>query len=173
MEHTTSNDFDALHSNQLSSEHHELYATQPSYEQSEGTRDEQEPLPDVTSQGEPMQVEERYSQDSARGALPPEAQGDVNGGPLGCCLGVAVGLFLSVFVAIFSRLYTDPLVALFQHNYQLMGLLIRVVMGILAVVLAILCGYLGWKLGKRFYREYEAPPSRERKRKSKVQQQKI
>lgn len=169
MEHTPSNDFDALHSN---AEHYELHTTQSSYDQPEETRNEQESLPYVTSQGEPAQTEETPVPSSAQEELPPEAQGDVNGGPLGCCLGVAVGLFLSVFVAIFSRLYTDPLVALFQQNYQLMGLLIRVVMGILAVVLAILCGYLGWKLGKRFYREYEVPPLKERKRKPKSKHQK-
>ncbi|HEU5375579.1 MAG TPA: hypothetical protein VFV38_09085 [Ktedonobacteraceae bacterium] len=101
--------------------------------------------------------------------LPPEAQGEVNGGPLGCCLGVTVGLFLSLTLAILSRFYPDPLVALFQHNYGLMGLIIRILMGILAVVLAFFCGRLGWKLGKRFFREYEPPIVKERKRRSQPQ----
>lgn len=101
--------------------------------------------------------------------LPPEARGEVNGGPLGCCLGVTVGLFLSLTLAILSRFYPDPLVALFQHNYGLMGLIIRILMGLLAVVLAFFCGRLGWKLGKRFFREYEPPVVKERKRRSQPQ----
>lgn len=101
--------------------------------------------------------------------LPPEVQGEVNGGPLGCCLGVTVGLFLSLTLAILSRVYPDPLVALFQHNYGLMGLIIRILMGLLAVVLAFFCGRLGWKLGKRFFREYEPPVGKERKRRSQPQ----
>lgn len=95
--------------------------------------------------------------------LPPEARGEVNGGPLGCCLGTTVGLFLSLTVAIFSRLYSTQLGALFQQNYGLMGVLIRVLMVLLAIALAILCGRLGWRLGKRFYREYDPPVVKTRK----------
>jgi hypothetical protein len=86
--------------------------------------------------------------------LPPEAQGEVNGGPLGCCLGVMVGLLLSLSLAILSRLYADPLSQFFQHKYWLLGLSVRLLMGLLAFTLAIVCGVFGWKLGKRFYREY-------------------
>src|ERR1700730_10897602 len=87
--------------------------------------------------------------------LPPEAQGEANGGPLGCCLGVMVGLLLSLSLAILSRVYAEPLANLFQNNFWLLGLLVRILMGILAFALAILCGYFGWKLGKKFYREDE------------------
>src|SRR5437899_4345076 len=65
--------------------------------------------------------------------LPPEAQGEVDGGPLGCCLGTLVGLLLSLSLAIVSRLYADPLGQLFQHNYGLLGLIVRILMGVLAV----------------------------------------
>ncbi len=99
-------------------------------------------------------------------ALPPEAQGEANGGPLGCCLGIMVGLLLSLSLAILSRIYVNPLGVLFQGNYWLLGLLVRILMGILAFAFAILFGYFGWKLGKRFYREYEPPVVKERKSRS-------
>src|SRR5579884_3011004 len=44
-----------------------------------------QPQPETPRQSEPQ--------------LPPEAQGEVNGGPLGCCLGVTVGLLLSLSAA--------------------------------------------------------------------------
>src|SRR4051812_14890085 len=37
---------------------------------------------------------------TAENTLPPEAQGEANGGPLGCCLGIMVGLLLSLSLAI-------------------------------------------------------------------------
>ncbi len=51
--------------------------------------------------------------------LPPEAQGETNGGPLGCCLGTVAGLFLTLAVI----------------------LLISIVIGN--------GGYLGWATGTR------------------------
>lgn len=152
---TLPDDFDSLRSNKQSDDNNIIHSTSSPLDQA-----------DLTS------TEEANSAPSAQNMLPPEAQGEVNGGPLGCCLGTSVGLFLSITVAIFSRLYTDPLTALFQQNYGLMGTLIRILMGILAFVLAIFCGRLGWKLGKRFYREYEAPPVKERKRRPKPQHSK-
>lgn len=123
----------------------------------------------VSYQSELTADEEQGALLSTEEMLPPEARGEVNGGPLGCCLGVTVGLFLSLTVAVLSRFYSDPLSALFQQNYGLMGVLIRILMGVLAIVLAIFCGRIGWQLGKRFYREYEAPPARMSKRRLKSQ----
>lgn len=128
-------------------------------EESKATSDQ----PELTADAEPGALL------STEEMLPPEAQGEVNGGPLGCCLGITVGLFLSLSVAVLSRFYSDPLSALFQQNYGLMGVLIRILMGVLAIVLAIFCGRIGWRLGKRFYREYEAPPARRSKRRLKSQ----
>src|SRR6476646_4273662 len=54
------------------------------------------------------------SASSPAAQLPPEAQGETNGGPLGCCFGVLVGLLLSLTVAILSRLYADPLAQVFH-----------------------------------------------------------
>lgn len=143
---------------------------------SNNTEDEFEPLhPDES--GDEAQVidptlltseEEASATPSPEDMLPPEARGEANGGPLGCCLGVTVGMFLSLTVAVLSRFYGDPLSALFQHNYALLGWIVRILMGVLIVVLAIVFGRFGWKLGRRFYREYEPPPVKERKRKPKA-----
>ena len=92
--------------------------------------------------------------------LPPEAQGETNGGPLGCCLGVTVGLLLSLTIAIMSRLYADPLAQMFQGN---LSISVRIVMTIFAIVGAVICGYIGWKIGKRVYREYELSPRQQKK----------
>ncbi|SRR6266496_2475815 len=104
--------------------------------------------------------------DSPEAKLSPEAQGDVNGGPLGCCLGVIVGLLLSLAVAILSRLYADPLAQVLHGG---LSVTVRIIMFVLAIAGAIVFGYFGWKIGKRFYREYEPPVIKDstRKRKSK------
>ncbi|HEY0754664.1 MAG TPA: hypothetical protein VGD98_11925 [Ktedonobacteraceae bacterium] len=95
--------------------------------------------------------------------LPPEAQGEAHGGPLGCCLGTMVGLMLSLSLAILSRAYASELGNILQGNYGLLGLLVRTLMGIMALALAIFFGYTGWQLGKRFFREYEPPQIKKRK----------
>src|SRR5690348_4758242 len=95
-------------------------------------------------------AEDEYNSDKIQ--LPPEAQGETNGGPLGCCLGVTVGLLLSLTVAILSRLYADPLAQVFHGN---LSISVRIVMLIFAIGGAALCGYIGWKIGKHMYREYE------------------
>lgn len=97
--------------------------------------------------------------------LPPEAQGEANGGPLGCCLGVTVGLLLSLSIAIVGRLYGDTFATLF-HGY--LAIIIRVVMAVVAIGAAIVCGYFGWKIGKRFYREYESPVVKNRRQKARA-----
>jgi hypothetical protein len=107
--------------------------------------------------GEQATAEE---QDSDEIQLPPEAQGETNGGPLGCCLGVTVGLLLSLTIAILSRLYADPLAQVFHGS---LSISVRIVMVIFAIVAAVLCGYIGWKIGKRVYREYELSPRQQKK----------
>ena len=79
--------------------------------------------------------------------LPPEAQGEIHGGahggPLGCCLGLVVGVFLT------ALLMTIASVAL--GNGGFLGV---ATVPVLAVG-TILCGYFGWKIGKKLYREYD------------------
>lgn len=126
-----------------------------------------EPEPEHTSAPPPEEVGPETSASSAASellpfsplspsqpALPPEAQGEANGGPLGCCLGVTIGLFLSLSVAILSRLYADQLFNTFQ-GYT--SVLVRIVLALVAIGEAIFFGYIGWKVGKRLYREYEPP----------------
>src|SRR5712692_9462587 len=98
-------------------------------------------------------------------ALPPEAQGEVNGGPLGCCLGVAIGLMVSLPIAVIGRIYANPLVPVL-HSALLVLILLRISMAIGGIAGAIIFGYFGWKIGRRLYREYEPPviPYREPKR---------
>ena len=107
--------------------------------------------------GEQVTVDEEISGEAQ---LPPEAQGETNGGPLGCCLGVTVGLLLSLTVAILSRLYADPLAQVFHGG---LSIIVRIVMSIFAIAAAIVFGYVGWKIGKRLYREYELSPRQQRR----------
>ena len=86
--------------------------------------------------------------------LPPEARGEANGGPLGCCLGTTIGLLLSVSIALLSRFYADPL---FKALSTSLSLVVRIVMVLVAIIAMILCGYFGWHFGKKIYREYETP----------------
>lgn len=92
--------------------------------------------------------------------LPPEARGETNGGPLGCCLGVIVGLFLSLSIAVIGRLYSNSFATVFHGN---LSLIVRIVMALVAVIAAIIFGIIGWKIGKRVYKEYEMSPRQQRK----------
>src|SRR6266568_1989468 len=58
--------------------------------------------------------------------------------------------------AVIGRLYANDLLPIL-HSPLLVLILLRVAMGIAALAAAIICGYFGWKIGKRLYREYEAP----------------
>jgi hypothetical protein len=91
-----------------------------------------------------------------QGSLPPEAHDTVNGGPLGCCLGVVIGLMVSLLVAVIGRIYANPLVPIF-HSALLVLILLRIAMAIGGIAGAVIFGYLGWKIGRRLYREYEPP----------------
>ena len=107
-------------------------------------------------------LEGRESLVSSEAQLPPEAQGETNGGPLGCCLGVTVGLMLSIFLGIIglSHLLLLPFLLLFHPN-PIVG--IRIATGFFALIGIIVGGYFGWKIGKRVYREYELSPRQKQK----------
>ncbi len=77
--------------------------------------------------------------------LPPEAQGETNGGPLGCCLGTVVGILLTALLLLGTSLLLS--------NGGLLGFATLPVI----ILGAIICGYFGWKIGKRVYKEYEPP----------------
>lgn len=61
---------------------------------------------------------------------------ETSGGPLGCLLGFLMGFALGAFI--FADLYI---------HVNLFAILA-------AFIPAIILGWIGWKLGKRFYREY-------------------
>src|SRR6516225_5270586 len=109
---------------------------------------------------QPGEQEPGDERDSDTMQLPPEAKGETNGGPLGCCLGVTVGLLLSLTIAILSRLYADPLAQVFHNN---LSISVRIVMLIFAIGGAVLFGYIGWKIGRRLYREYELSPRQQQR----------
>lgn len=115
---------------------------------------------------QPVEEQEpMVSQPTPESLLPPEARGEANGGPLGCCLGITVGLLLSLSIAIVGRLYGDTFAIIFQGY---LAIFIRVVMALIAIGAAILCGYFGWKIGKRVYREYESPVVKDSRQKARA-----
>jgi hypothetical protein len=77
--------------------------------------------------------------------FPQEAQGEMHGGPLGCCLGVVVGLFLTmlIIVGISLLLANGAFLGAATLPVDLLG--------------GAICGYLGWRIGQRVYRVYEQP----------------
>ena len=77
--------------------------------------------------------------------LPPEARGETNGGPLGCCLGTVVGLFLTVLIILG--------ISLSLSNGGFLGVATIPVIALGTIV----GGYGGWRIGKRIYKEYEPP----------------
>ncbi|MGZ3624067.1 MAG: hypothetical protein ACXWPG_13190 [Ktedonobacteraceae bacterium] len=124
--------------------------------------DDEEIADSLEAGQEPVSGEQATEEEQASNTIqiPPEAQGETNGGPLGCCLGVTVGLLLSLTIAVLSRLYADPLAQMFHGN---LSISVRIVMTIFAIGGALLCGYIGWKIGKRVYREYELSPRQQKK----------
>ncbi len=103
----------------------------------------------------------------AESGLPPEAQGETNGGPLGCCLGITVGILISVLLGVIGL---GPLVAsamvFLIHTDAITNT--RIATAFFALIGAILGAYFGWKIGKRLYREYEPPVIKDRTRKPKT-----
>ena len=105
-------------------------------------------------------------------SLPPEAQGEVNGGPLGCCLGVTLGLVAALSVGVIGRLYANDLLPAL-HNALLILVLIRIAMAICGIAAMIIFGYFGWKIGKRIYREYDSPVVKDKRHQSKPKPRRV
>lgn len=83
--------------------------------------------------------------------LPPEAQGEAHGGPLGCCLGTIVGLLLTFL------LITGISISLSNGGFLGFATFPGAMIG------AIFGGFCGWKIGKLIYREYELSPKQKQK----------
>ena len=135
-----------------------------------GYEEQEASASDSPAEEEPEQAvpvkEEQPLPVSPEALLPPEARGEANGGPLGCCLGVTIGLLFSLFIGVIG----------FGHNFAyLLGLVlpfnaltdIRLATGCIALIGTVLFGYFGWKIGRRIYREYEPPVIKDRNRKRK------
>ena len=118
---------------------------------------------------EPLTTAEQSASPSnpAESVLPPEAQGETNGGPLGCCLGITVGILISLLLGVIGL---GPLVAsamvFLIHTDAITNT--RIATAFFALIGAILGAYFGWKIGKRLYREYEPPVIKDRTRKPKT-----
>src|SRR5205823_13750375 len=94
--------------------------------------------------------------------LPTEAQYETNGGPLGCCMGVVVGVLLCILCGVigFGRVTANIIVFLVHVDPATN---IRIATAFFTVIGTVLGGYIGWKVGKRLYREYELSPKRRQK----------
>ena len=122
----------------------------------EDDRPEQESSPE-----ERQQLEEGPPQpaSAAEAQLPPEARGDDNGGPLGCCFGISMGLLISAGIASLSI----PVISHFFSRGGWLALTTQILAIVLAIAAFFLLGYLGWKIGRRVFREYEPSPAQQRK----------
>lgn len=118
------------------------------FEQENG-REEEQPVEEETSQ----------TTGAPEAQLPPEARGDVNGGPLGCCFGISMGLLVSAGIASLSI----PVISHFFSDRGWLALTAQILVIVLAVAFFFLLGYLGWKIGRRVFREYEPSPAQQRK----------
>ena len=128
------------------------------------SQEEEKPIktiPVVSEEGATV-VEEQPAIPVDEAALPPEARGETNGGPLGCCLGTGVGLFLTALLLLGLSILLSN------------GGVLNVATIPVFLVGTIAGGYLGWKVGKRVYKEYQPPvvkrpyrgtPAKKRKRK--------
>jgi hypothetical protein len=116
------------------------------------------PLPDQSPAEEQPQPAA-----SPEAKLPPEAQGEVNGGPLGCCLGVVAGLFFSLLIGVLGFGHNLAFLLSFVLPFSSITT-VRIATACIAIAGAVVFGYFGWKIGKRLYREYEPPVIKDRTR---------
>jgi hypothetical protein len=126
---------------------------QPDSNQVPITNVEETPLlpetePEVTGPEVASAASETSAATSSEFTLPPEAQGEANGGPLGCCLGIVVGLLLTFFVI--------TIISVSIHNGGYLGAATAPI-GILGGIIG---GFSGWRIGKAIYHEYELSPER-------------
>jgi hypothetical protein len=108
---------------------------------------------------QPVEAESPPAASAPQAQLPPEARGDVNGGPLGCCFGVSMGLLLSAGIASLSI----PVISHFFAGRGWLATTTQILVIVLAIAGFFLLGYLGWKVGRKIFREYEPSPAQQRK----------
>jgi hypothetical protein len=118
--------------------------------------------PNPEDNNEEPEEQTAYVQEASTQGLPPEAQGETNGGPLGCCLGIIVGIMLGLFFGLIGFGYAAANVIVFLIHVD-MATNFRIATAFFALVGAVPGAYLGWKIGKRLYREYELSPKQQAK----------
>ena len=123
------------------------------------SEDDQSEQENNLEEDQPEEEESPSAASAPEAQLPPQARRDVNGGPLGCCFGVSMGLLLSAGIASLSI----PVISHFFAGRGLLALTIQILVIVLAVAGFILPGYIGWKIGRRIFREYEPSPAQQRK----------
>lgn len=123
-------------------------------------REDDQPETD-TGQEADQPVEEAPPPEASAPAaqLPPEARGDANGGPLGCCFGVSMGLLLSAGIASLSI----PIINHFFAGRGLLALLAQILVIVLVIAGFFVLGYFSWKIGRKVFREYDPSPAQARK----------
>jgi hypothetical protein len=94
----------------------------------------------------------------------PELLEEPNGGPLGCCLGITIGVMFGLLIGLvgFANFGSAILSNMF-HGDPLTY--VRVATAVFGSIGVILGGPIGWRIGKRVYREYEKPVVTDRKSK--------
>lgn len=99
-------------------------------------------------------------------ALPPEAQEEANGGPLGCCLGITIGVMFGLLIGLigFANFGSAILTNAFHGDPLTYVRIATAVFGGIGVIIG---GPIGWRIGKRVYREYDKPVVNDRKSESK------
>jgi hypothetical protein len=141
---------------------------QPEQDATEIAEAEEQPVEEQPAEQEAAEETQPEQPAPRRRLLSPDEEGyEADGGPLGCCLGIIVGLLLSLVIAVLSRLYAAPLGILFSGNFGALGVVVRIIMALVAIAAAILCGYFGWRIGRYVYREYDPPVVKDRKRSGK------
>lgn len=121
--------------------------------------DDQSEQENNLEEDQPIGEESPAAASAPEAQLPPEARGDVNGGPLGCCFGISMGLLLSAGIASLSI----PVISHFFSDRGWLALTTQILVIALAIVGFFLLGYIGWKIGRRVFREYEPSPAQLRK----------
>lgn len=123
-----------------------------------------EPQPEEGKQAE-TEMEEISYPVSTLPPLPPEAKDEANGGPLGCCMGITAGMFLVALLILGIPLFLAPgntgeAAAQLATSGPFGGAALPLVL-----LGAVAGGFAGWIVGKRFYKVYEPPVIKGRRRK--------
>ncbi len=121
--------------------------------------DDQPEQENAQEENQPAEEESPSPSSAPEAQLPPEARGQVNGGPLGCCFGISMGLLLSAGIASLSI----PVISHFFADRGWLALTTQILVIVLAIAGFFLLGYIGWKIGRRVFREYEPSPAQLRK----------